>query len=376
MGTITFRGHTGMVESVQFSPDGQRLISCSSARREIKVWDLTRHPEFATLVRAQEEKDFENIAFHADGRHLVSINVAGQLQIWDADSGMLRGEHPLDTNPEPIEPAGVPAAFSPDGRHLAARPREDSSLVRIWDVDSGEAVLTCRGHTLPVHCLRFSADGQYLATCACDRKQTNKPNEIKVWDAVDGTLLASLKRQGRLFNAAFRPDGRWLAVGGSDGVSVLDWATGRTLAHLSDPDREQSDPNSEVTALAFSPDGCRLAASGMQENKVHLWNCKGWGKAVKAPKPLRTFAAPGLLCDLAFSPDGKRLAGASRDLIKMWDAETGVETLTLRGATPRYRDPPFNARIVFHPDGTHLAGTNWNESISVWDAPQETDDEV
>jgi WD40 repeat protein len=75
------------------------------------------------------------------------------------------------------------------------------------------------------------------------------------------------------------------------------------------------------------------------------------------------------MCDLAYSPDGRRLAGASRDAIKLWDAETGVEVLTLRGAPQRFHDPPFNARVVFHPDGTRLAGTNWNESISVWDAP-------
>jgi hypothetical protein len=75
------------------------------------------------------------------------------------------------------------------------------------------------------------------------------------------------------------------------------------------------------------------------------------------------------MCDLAYSPDGRRLSGASRDAIKLWDTETGVEVLTLRGAPQRFHDPPFNARVVFHPDGTRLAGTNWNESISVWDAP-------
>jgi WD40 repeat protein len=77
---------------------------------------------------------------------------------------------------------------------------------------------------------------------------------------------------------------------------------------------------------------------------------------------------------LAYSPDGRRLAGASRDAIKLWDTETGVEVLTLRGAPQRFHDPPFNARVVFHPDGTRLAGTNWDESISVWDAPLIRDD--
>jgi hypothetical protein len=60
----------------------------------------------------------------------------------------------------------------------------------------------------------------------------------------------------------------------------------------------------------------------------------------------------------------------------MWDIESGVEVLTLRGAPQRYGDPPFNARIVFHPDGTRLAAANWNESISVWDAPNSRDEET
>jgi eukaryotic-like serine/threonine-protein kinase len=367
IGFITFRGHTGAVESVQFSPDGQRLVSCSPAQGEVKVWDLTRHPEFATL--AQTRTDVESIAFHEDGRHLVSMTIDGKLQVWDAASGMLDAERDLATSAELVEPAGVLAAFAPGGQRLAARCRGDGSLVGIWDVDGGERVAVCRDHTLAVHCLRFSPDGRRLASCACDKSRAGKPHEIKVWDAADGTLLMSLSGRGRLFALAFSPDGRWLAVGGEDGIKVLDGSSGRELVHL-------AGDKSEVTALAFSPDGWRLASAGIQENKVHLWSCVDWGAASGHEEPLITMTAPGLLCDLAFSPDGKRLAGASRDLIKMWDAETGVEVLTLLGAPQRYRDPPFNARVVFHPDGTRLAGTNWNESISVWTAPLRTDEEA
>jgi hypothetical protein len=84
--------------------------------------------------------------------------------------------------------------------------------------------------------------------------------------------------------------------------------------------------------------------------------------------------APGLLCDLAFSPDGKRLAGASRDVVKLWEAGTGQELLTLRGAPPRHRDPAFNPRVRFSPAGTRLAGSNWDESISVWEAPEQAEE--
>jgi len=42
----------------------------------------------------------------------------------------------------------------------------------------------------------------------------------------------------------------------------------------------------------------------------------------------------------------------------------------LRGAPQRSADPPFNARLAFSPDGLQLAGSNWDESISIWEAPQ------
>jgi WD40 repeat protein/serine/threonine protein kinase len=365
LGLITFRGHTGPIASVGFSPDGQRLVSCSPSAGEVKVWDLTRHPEYATLARTAT--DVEGIAFRDDGRRLVSLTVSGRLQVWDAASGMLRSERDLATGAEVPEPAGVLAAFDAGGRRVAARCREDNSLVRVWDVDGGQALFACRGHALPVHCLRFSPDGRLLATGASNGKKADRAAEVKVWDATDGTLRATLPGRGRLFALAFSPDGRRLAVGGERGLGVFDWSSGRELVRAA---------GGGVTALAFRADGLRLAAAGLEEKKVHVWDCERWDEAPGRLRPLLTLPAPRLLCDLAFSPDGTRLAGASRDLIRMWDAETGIELLTLHGAPPRYRDPPFNARVVFHPDGTRLAGTNWNESISVWDAPREIGEEA
>ena len=55
-------------------------------------------------------------------------------------------------------------------------------------------------------------------------------------------------------------------------------------------------------------------------------------------------------------------------MVKMWEVDSGHEVLTLRGAAQRYWDPTFNPRLAFSPDGTQLAGTNWDESISTWEA--------
>jgi hypothetical protein len=53
---------------------------------------------------------------------------------------------------------------------------------------------------------------------------------------------------------------------------------------------------------------------------------------------------------------------------------TGHEVLTLRGAPQRHWDPAFNPRVAFSPDGRRLVGTNWDESISLWEAEVEVDD--
>lgn len=82
-----------------------------------------------------------DLAFHQDGRHLVSVTVADELQTWDAISGVLRGQHSLPISAEPFEIGGVLAAFRPGGRQLTGRCREDRRLVRIWDVGSGKELL-------------------------------------------------------------------------------------------------------------------------------------------------------------------------------------------------------------------------------------------
>jgi eukaryotic-like serine/threonine-protein kinase len=375
-GTLTFRSHTGLVESVQFSPDGRRLISCSPAQGEVKVWDLTRNPDNSTLVRTAGDldhpgRDLVDIAFHEDGQHLVSVTVAGELQTWDAISGALHAQHSLPISAEPFDLGGILAAFQPGGRNLAGRCREDLRLVRIWDVDSGEELRTCRGHGLPVFCLFYSSDGRYLATCASEEKRSGKPFEIKVWDAATGEQLSEMNGAGQVITVSFSPDGRWLAVGNDNLLRVFDWAAQREVVPA------LASHKSKVAAIAFHPGASRIASAAINDPEILIWDCSACESSPKANRqPVRRIAAPTQLGDLAFSPDGKRLVGANRDLVKMWDIESGVEVLTLRGAPQRYGDPPFNARIVFHPDGRRLAAANWNESISVWDAPMPSDEET
>jgi WD40 repeat protein len=357
---ITFRGHTAAVDDVQFTPDGQRLVSASAGQAAVKVWDLTRHPEYATLARTKS--DVEALAFAGEGKRLVSITVGGELQTWDAASGVLQQERSLPLSEDPAAPA-VLAAFSPDGSLLAARTRGERGLVQVCNVTDGAEVASLRGQRVPVRCVRFGPDGTRIATGGCASREPGRPQEVKVWDAQTGEALASLADSGQLFNLAFSPDGRHLALAGEKGALVIvDWSQGKQVFR-------GTGHRGDVAGLAFSPDGRRLASAGFDDRSVKIWD---WTANVTSSSPLLTLTAPSFTGDLAFSPDGRRLAGISRDLVKLWDAETGQEVLTLRGAAQRHYDPAFNPRVLFSPDGKSLVGSNWDESISVWDADPQT----
>ena len=148
---------------------------------------------------------------------------------------------------------------------------------------------------------------------------------------------------------AFSPDGRRLASAGDDGtVRLWDPATGAELATL-------TGHTGRVTAVAFSPDGRRWPPP------VPTRRC-GCGTRPPAPQLATLTGHTGPVTAVAFSPDGRLLASASGDgTVRLWDPATGAEQAALTGHTGSV------TAVAFSPDGRRLASAGCDGTVRLWD---------
>src|SRR5262249_58447310 len=88
-----------------------------------------------------------------------------------------------------------------------------------------------------------------------------------------------------------------------------------------------------------------------------------------AETPAVAHQGAGGALGLAFSPDGRRLAGGGRRMIKLLDAAAGEEVLILRGYAHLHPDSNgFNPRVRFSPDGRRIAAVchDYANPVSIW----------
>jgi WD40 repeat protein len=339
----TLRGHTEIVSSVAFSPDGKQILT-GSFDRTLKLWESATGKEIKTFDGPAGHHDLVlSVAFSPDSRILASGSADKTAKLWDTGKVAAKAAVKNLAHANLVDAV----AFNPAGTQLATGSHDGT--VRIWDVAKGQQVRQITAHTLPmmtqVYCVAWSPDGKQLVSGSLD-------HSLRLWDTASGTLirefrgykqnpppaalgastaglLSSLRGQGPslaaaalirarmdegtekghregVFTAAFSPDGKLLASGGSDrSIKLWNVANGTVVRELLNPNVKAAAHPGWVYSLRFTPTGSRLVSAGSaprNQGYLAVWDVAGGKLLYGQELPV------GAIYSVAVSPDGERLA--------------------------------------------------------------------
>jgi WD40 repeat protein len=381
-----FKLENGRATAAVFSPDGRTLATADGS--EIGLWEIASGKQVLSL--AGRHGIGASLSFSPKGKTLAAATHDGAVQLWEMASGKRIGTS-----------SGAECRFSSfvfvdEEKALACGIAGQS--IRLWEAPSGKLLTPKGGHQERVIAVRFSSDGKSVFSIGAD-------GSICQWEAASGKKTSQLDlKKDELLEMRFShspqalaPNLKYFVAPDAQGkISLMDIATGQAVAEIGGSSGHEPkvvfSPDSSLLAvadggrfssgsasvflwdvakrekvhdiprfpgdlagIAFSPDGKTLAignfewrSSGRENSatQIHLWD-------VVIGKERTQFKCPGGLFDLAFSPDGKLLAGTGQAGIFLCDASVGkpLHPLVIVQGFMTWISGPS----VFSPDGRFLA---------------------
>ncbi|CAE7220032.1 unnamed protein product [Rhizoctonia solani] len=283
------KGHRASVNSVSYSPFDD-LIASGSGDKTIRLWDTSTGQQSGKPLRSDHA--IYSVAFSPDAS-LIAAGSGGPVrnlatnavQLWNVQKreailGLFRG-HTKQVNS---------VSFSPDDIRLVSG--SDDKEIRVWDVEGGKTIVgPIQGHTRRVHSTAFSPTGTQIVSCSED-------GTIRIWDTLSGAMISEPYKDhtGDVYSAIFSPCGTYIASGGRDKtVRLWDIRAGRQM------DRLFGEHTGFVSSVAFSPCG-QYIASGSWDRKVVIRHILGEGPDSDDDDRPQTVTSQ-MVCDLSSTMD-------------------------------------------------------------------------
>jgi WD40 repeat protein len=354
-------GHAGKINAVAWSANGSYLASAGDDAT-VKLWStngtlirtFSTHPYQATAVAFSPDSTRLAFGTYSGGYLKISSssglsNGLGMIFVWQAASGGLGSTNAALLYSTTNRYGKIESlAFSADGTKLGSCVSGGSNYIQ--NAATGAALASSASYTgfpqvssdINAHSLgvAFSSGGLFASAC--------EDGTLRVWNAAFTQVWSTNTAQAsNLTSVAFSPDGTVLASASLDGTIML-WNTGTWTCNLT-----LTGHAGGVNSVAFSPDGSRLASGG-EDQTVKLWNA-GSGACLATAT-----GHTGAVTSVAFSPDGTRVvSGGQDDTVRIWSAANGSPLQIVGAHTDCIK------AVAVSPDGTLCADAAYDQTIQV-----------
>ncbi len=337
-----FRGHSGWVADVTWSPDG-KLLASASADSEIFLWQEVEQDNWDNSRLVGHDGAVSGLAFSSGGAILASAGWDHSVILWSPLGAPPLLRHWRSVGQPVIAISLLPTTGLPTADllpttelSLALATASPEPVVLIDDTLQQLSPGHAAEHS--VRSVAVSPTGDLLASGGSD-------GVILLWDLVQRQLLQRFEfHPGPIEDLAFSPDGAYLASScEQDRVMVLRLASGEagSIATGETP-----------TGIAWSPSG--LLAVALAQGEILIAEPTGHARH-------RFRAHDSDIADLAFSPNGSALATAGRDgRVLLWSAE-----MTIHRSFSGHRGNL--TRLAWSPDGGMLATCGVDGTVRLWD---------
>jgi WD40 repeat protein/energy-coupling factor transporter ATP-binding protein EcfA2 len=331
--TLQIRGHAGAVNFAQFSCDN-RFIVTAGADKTARVWDAKTGTQ--KFVLQGHTASVKRVRFSGDSQSIVTASDDGTARVWNAETGIELKKLTRTSNVND-------AQFSSDGTSVIVAVSDNRGYLWWWNSVDANNVVEFAGAQGVVYGAAISSDKKFNATVSADRSVRiyRADDPLRVPRILNGHTDIALSVQ-------FSPDNRFLLTTSRDQTArVWDIASGKEIVRLVGHADQVSD-------AVYSPDG-RFIVTASSDRTAIIWDA-GIGRA---EDDLRGHT--DAVTSAHFSPDGERVVTASSDnSARIWNVESGVTLFTLGGHTGTIN----NAR--FSPNGEFVVTSSTDNTARIW----------